>query len=142
MLVAAGASVGSATAQDSLYDRLGGQDFIECWIDKSLSVIGKDKRIADFFAGELRTEDLRGGLIDFACAATGGDCVYGGLDMVCAHAGLGIGHDDFSTFIEDLERGARRCQRDKAAYAELAKVLRSLRPDVVQDDPGEGDSCV
>jgi hypothetical protein len=49
LLLTPGAPAGSASAQESLYDRLSGQDFIECWIDKSLSVIAKDKRIDDLF---------------------------------------------------------------------------------------------
>jgi hypothetical protein len=61
--------------------------------------------------------------------------------MACAHAGLGIGQDDFSAFIEDVERGARRCHRNEPAYSELAKALRSLRPVIVQDDPDEEPVC-
>jgi hemoglobin len=146
MIIVGGLLSGPATATNSstntLYDRLGGEDFIECWIDRSLVVISRDKRINDFFSGEPNAGQplsLRTSLIEFACAATGGPCTYSGRNMACAHVDLGIGHSDFEAFIEDLEKGAKRCQRNEPAYSELGKVLRSLRPAVVQDDPGESD---
>jgi hemoglobin len=143
-VIAIAGSVGPALATDRLYDRLGGQAFIECWIDASLAVIARDKRIDDFFTGDLNAGqrlDLRDSLVQFACAATGGNCMYEGRDMVCAHVGLGIGHSDFEAFIEDLERGARHCGKREPAYSELGKVLRSLRPPIVQDDLAESEAA-
>ncbi|TXS93047.1 group 1 truncated hemoglobin [Parahaliea maris] len=136
---------GMSNAQ-SLYDDLGGQPAIECWIDTGLEVITGDDRINDFFAGELnagQAEDLRTSLVNFACAATGGPCVYVGRDMSCAHGGLSIDHHSFSAFLEDLEEAAVQCRRGNSgymgdpAYSQLNKVLLSLRAVVVQDDPGE-----
>jgi hemoglobin len=143
--IAIAGSVGPALATDTLYDRLGGRAFIECWIDASLAVIGEDKRIDDFFTGDLnvgQSLDFRSSLVEFACAATGGPCKYQGRNMACAHVGLGIGHSDFEAFIEDLERGARHCGKREPAYSELGKVLRSLRPPIVQDDPGESEAAL
>lgn len=144
MFILAAASAGPVRAQ-SLYDRLGGDDFIQCWIDASLVVITDDPRIDDFFAGDPNGDQplsLRTSLVKFACAATGGPCDYRGRNMACAHTGLGIGNSDFDAFIEDLDQGAQECHPDEAAYAELAKVLRSLRPQVVQDDPGESEAAL
>jgi hemoglobin len=141
---------GGARAQ-TLFDRLGGLPAIECWVDTGLQIIGRDRRINDFFAGELNAGQpvgLRDSLVDFACFATGGGCDYGGREMACAHAGLGIDHDSFTYFLKDLEKAAFRCRRGHTgwmtdpAYSELNKVLLSLRPPIVQDDPGEGtNSC-
>lgn len=137
-------SAGSAMSQ-TLYDELGGEDFIECWIDRSLVVISKDKKIDDFFSGEVNADqdqNLRDALVDFECAATGGPCEYAGRGMACAHAGLGIGHSDFEAFMKDLEKAARFCDANEPAYSELGKVLRSLRPAVVQDDPSEQEAAL
>lgn len=144
-VVGAAAATVPAHASESLYDRLGGKAFIECWIDESLAVITADVRIDDFFAGDPNGDQplsLRTSLVKFACAATGGPCDYRGRNMACAHTGLGIGHSDFNAFIEDLEQGAEACAPNEAAYAELGKVLRSLRPQVVQDDPGESEAAL
>lgn len=137
----------SGATADTLYDRLGGQPAIECWIDLSLPVIFADSRINDYFAGPLnedQPQNLRDSLVEFGCFVTGGPCAYTGRNMSCAHTGLGVGHDAFTAFLEDLERGARLCRLGNTgympdpAYSELNKLLLSLRPTVVQDDPGEG----
>jgi hemoglobin len=136
----------STVFAQSLYERLGEMPAIECWIDEALGVIADDHRISDFFAGDLNTgqpNNLRDSLVEFACAATGGPCTYVGRDMACAHAGLSIDHPSFTHFINDLKLAARACRRGNTgwmpepAYSELNKVLLSLRPPVVQDDPGE-----
>lgn len=134
-----------ASAQ-TLYDDLGGALAIECWIDEALPILVEDERIGDFFAGELnagQAQSLRDSLVEFACAASGGPCVYTGRDMACAHAGLAIDHQSFRIFLRDLEKAAARCRVQNAgwmsdpAYSLLAKALLGLRPPIVQDDPGE-----
>lgn len=139
LTVATLAGTARTAAAQSLYDELGGLPFIECWIDESLPIIVADDRISDFFAGPLNAgqpENLRDSLVLFACDRTGGPCEYEGRDMTCAHAGLAISNADFTAFIEDLELGAQACMKP-AAYPVLAKFLRSLRDETVQDDPGE-----
>ncbi len=139
--------ISNVALTQSLYDSLGGEPAIDCWIDKSLGVILADDRINDFFAGDLNAGqplNLRDSLVQFACAATGGPCVYEGRNMGCAHAGLSVDHHSYSAFLEDLEQGAIICRRGNSgwmtdpSYSELNKVLLSLRPPIVQDDPGEG----
>lgn len=136
----------TAVSADTLYERLGGAPAIDCWIDNALEIITADTRINDFFAGELNAGQdlsLRDSLVAFACAATGGPCLYTGRDMSCAHAGLSIDHHSFTAFMQDLDKAATVCRRGNTqwmtdpAYSELSKVLLSLRPPVVQDDPGE-----
>lgn len=59
----------------SLYDDLGGELAIECWIDEALPILIEDPRIGDFFAGDLnagQAQSLRDSLVEFACAASGG----------------------------------------------------------------------
>lgn len=134
-----------ASAQ-TLYERLGGELAIACWIDEALPILVGDERIGDFFAGELNAGQplsLRDSLVEFACAASGGPCVYAGRDMSCAHAGLAVDHQSFRIFLRNLEKAAVRCRVENAgwmtdpAYSELSKALLALRPPVVQDDPGE-----
>jgi len=137
---------GPGALAQSLYDRLGGQAAIECWIDTGLPILTSDPRIADYFAGALndgQALNLRDSLVNFACAATGGSCVYVGRNMSCAHGGLAIDHHAFTTFLKDMEQAALLCRRGNSgwmtdpAYSEFNKVLLTLRPAVVQDDPGE-----
>lgn len=52
LLTASLATSGVAQAQ-TLFERLGGLPAIECWIDTGLPIIVGNRRIGDFFAGEL-----------------------------------------------------------------------------------------
>lgn len=145
-LLAVALLVSSGARAQSLYDRLGGQLAVGCWVDTGLTIITANPHINDYFAGELnvgQAQNLRDSLVSFACAATGGPCVYPGRDMACAHAGLSIDHDAFTGFLQDLEQAAIQCRRGNTqwmtdpAYSELNKLLLSLRSTIVQDDPGE-----
>ena len=141
------ASSTTASAQEeTLFERLGGMDALDCWVDEGVAIVAEDDRIADYFAGELNAGQALGladSIVQFACAATGGPCIYEGRDMACAHAGLSVGDDAFTYFLEDMEEGAVACRRGNTgylpdpAYSEFNKVLLSLRPPIVQDDPGE-----
>ena len=137
----ASASLLSAAQAQSLFDRLGGLPAIECVVDTSLPIILNDDRISGYFAGELNAgqpQDLRNALVDYFCDVAGGPCRYKGRNMVCAHVGLGIDNLAHNAFISDLEQAASDCGNvDSAAFAEVSKLMFSLRPKVVQDDPGE-----
>ncbi|MEO0975048.1 MAG: group 1 truncated hemoglobin, partial [Pseudomonadota bacterium] len=119
-------------ASQTLYDDLGGQVAIECWIDQAIPLLVADERIGDFFAGDLNAGQplsLRDSLVEFACAASGGPCAYTGRDMSCAHAGLAVDHQSFRIFGRILERAAVQCRLMNAtwmndpAYSQLSKTL-------------------
>ncbi len=140
------AALSQGASAQTLYDELGGELAIDCWIDEALVILVEDRRIGDYFAGALNAgqpQGLRDSLVEFACAASGGPCVYTGRDMSCAHAGLAIDHQSFTIFLRSLEKAALNCRAinpvwlNDPAYSELNKALLGLRASVVQDDPGE-----
>src|SRR6266498_1417752 len=74
---------GPASAQSSLYQRLGGYPAIKAVVDDFVGNVAADKRINRFFA---RTDiaRLKQNLVDQICSGTGGPCIYTGRDMKSA----------------------------------------------------------
>ena len=54
LVLSAAALIGNPASAETLYQRLGELPAIECWIDASLKIIDKDKRINDFFCGRAK----------------------------------------------------------------------------------------
>ncbi|HNC98580.1 MAG TPA: group 1 truncated hemoglobin, partial [Myxococcota bacterium] len=89
------------TGSNVLFNQLGGHAAVQAVIDQFLVNVAADSRINARFA----TTDiarLNGLLVEQVCEATGGYCVYSGLDMVTAHTGMGITHEEFGYMVEDL----------------------------------------
>lgn len=89
-------------AGDSVYfNQLGGHDSITLVVSTFLGKVGADSRINARFA-DTDLAELQGYLVDQICEATGGACVYDGLNMYDAHDGLFITDEEFDALVEDL----------------------------------------
>lgn len=120
-------------------------------VDSSIFVIAADTAINGFFkvllaevtAGNTSGfEALSKNLTDFVCVGTGAkNFSYGGLSMKDAHDPAKnsrmngkAANDDFNAFEVDLVKGAGKngIASDNPALQSLAKIVESLRSDVVQ----------
>src|SRR6266851_8436105 len=79
-----------ATAQPSLYKRLGGYDALAAVTDDFIGRLATDKQLTRFFVGhsEDSLKRIRQLVVDQLCAATGGPCYYLGRDMKTSHKGM------------------------------------------------------
>lgn len=84
-----------------LFNQLGGYASLSAVLDQFLVNVGGDSRINGRFANTDLAR-LHGLLLEQVCDATGGYCVYSGLDMLTAHTGMGITVDEFNAMVEDL----------------------------------------
>ena len=93
--------VTDATGSNVLFNQLGGYAAVQAVIDEFLANVADDSRINARFANTdiARLNRL---LVEQVCEATGGYCVYSGLDMVTAHTGMGITSEEFGYMVEDL----------------------------------------
>jgi hemoglobin len=93
--------VTDADGSTVLFNQLGGYAAVNAVVADFLGNVGADDRINWMFANAdlARLEDL---LVEQICEATGGYCVYSGLDMATAHAGMAITDTQFSNMVEDL----------------------------------------
>ena len=120
----------SASAQASLYDRLGGYPAISAVTDDFIKNVAADKRINGFFA-HTDIPSFRQKLIDFICVGTGGPCIYIGRDMASAHAGMGVKGRHFNALVQDLGKTLKKLKVPRKEQAELAAILGPMKKDIV-----------
>jgi len=123
-------STSSASAQATLFQRLGGQPAIIAVVDDFVGNVAKDRRINGFFA-KTNIANLKFNLVQQICQATGGPCFYTGRDMKTAHAGLGIRNRDFNALVADLGKTLNKFKVPKQEQGELVAILAPLRGDIV-----------
>lgn len=117
----------------SLYKRLGGYDSLAAVTDDFVGRLVADKQLTRFFNG-VSTDSrkrIRQLVLDQLCAATGGPCIYIGRSMRASHEGLGITEDDWNIAVKLLVETLDKFKVPKAEQSELAKLLSTLKPDIV-----------
>jgi hemoglobin len=119
-----------------LFDRLGGKPAVEAVVDEFLARVSADKRInGRFFNTDVAR--LRGLLVEFVCAATGGPCTYSGRDMKTAHAGFQLVQVEFDALVDDLAGALDKFKVPSKEKGELLGALAPLAKDIVNPPPPE-----
>jgi hemoglobin len=118
----------------SLYKRLGGYDALAAVTDDFIGRLVSDKQLARFFGGASTDSKkrIRQLVLDQLCEATGGPCIYIGRSMKASHAGLGISEDEWNIAVKLLGETLNKFKVPKAEQDELAKILSTLKPDIVE----------
>lgn len=101
------------TAEDTLYERLGGQDAIDAVVDEFYDRVLADEDLQPYFA-ETDTEALREHQSAFLTFVTGGTEEYGGPGMGPAHDHLDVTPGAFASVAEHLDASLRVCGVDEA----------------------------
>lgn len=119
------------TAQQSLYDRLGGKNSISAVVDQFVANVAADSRINGRFA-TTDIPKLKGHLVDQVCSATGGPCAYKGHDMKTTHAGMKISNAEFGALVEDLVKALDTFKVPAQEKSELLGLLGPMKKDIVE----------
>ena len=90
------------SAPPSLYQRVGGYDFIAKFVDTAFPRVAAQPQLHRLFQGhsidsQLRQRQL---LVDALCKEMGGPCIYIGRPMVPLHEGLHITESDWTEFMK------------------------------------------
>ncbi len=123
----------SASAQDSLYKRLGGYDALAAVTDDFLNRLATDPKEGRFFVG-LSTDSktrVRQHVVDFLCVATGGPCKYTGRDMVTAHSGLGITEEDWNIAVKSLGDTLNKFKVPAREQQDVVSAIAPLKGQIV-----------
>lgn len=102
---AAQASASAPPASDdgapTLYERLGGFDFIAGFVDVAFPRVASHPELSHLFGGHSMDSQLRQRqlVVELLCQHTGGPCIYIGRPLRTAHEGLGITSEDWETFM-------------------------------------------
>src|ERR1700743_2756293 len=96
------------SADDSLYQDLGGQAGIDKFVDASVDNYLADPRIKDIFS-ESNMDRIRAEFKVQFCELSAGPCQYAGHNMTAAHKGLHLTNADFNAVVEDLQAAMDSC---------------------------------
>ena len=114
----------------SIYDSIGGEPAVRAAVDDFYSRVLADMRLAPFFAG-TDLERLKAHQRAFIAAAIGGPELFGGRDMVSAHAGLGIGDGDFDAVVGHLVGTLTALGVPENTIGQIGEALAPLRGAIV-----------
>ena len=126
----AGCANMSGGDQQSLYQRLGGQDAIVAVVDDFVGNVAADARINQQFAN-THIPRLKQLLVEQICAGTGGPCGYTGRDMKSAHTGRHITEAQFNALVEDLVKTLDKFGVPAREKNELLAILGPMKGDIV-----------
>lgn len=130
LLLYAGSAASTASADKSLYERLGGKPAIAAVVDRFAAAQLADDRISKRYA---RTDVpvWKGLLVDLICNATGGPCKYSGRPMSSAHARRNISEAEFNWTAEHLVNALNHFKVPAKERDEVVAIFASLKDEVV-----------
>jgi hemoglobin len=112
------------SAQDTLYDDLGGKPGIDRLVDVSVDKYLADPRIGEIFS-ESNMDRVRAKLKEQFCVVAGGPCSYTGHSMEATHKGLHLTNANFNALVEDLQAAMESCN---IPFATQNRLLARLAP--------------
>jgi hemoglobin len=112
------------SAQDTLYDDLGGKPGIDRLVEVSVDNYLADPRIGEVFS-ESNMDRVRAKLKEQFCVVAGGPCSYTGHSMEATHKGLRLTNANFNALVEDLQAAMETCN---IPFATQNRFLARLAP--------------
>ncbi len=119
-----------ASADDSLYDRMGGAPVVAQVVDQLLDLSMADPRTKRSFQ-KINLKRLREKLNEQICALSNGPCQYTGDGMKEVHAGLDITDAEFNGQVENLITALDANGVGLREKNELLKRLAPMKRDVI-----------
>ena len=123
-----------ATAERTLYQRLGGYDVIAAFTDQWLGLVLGDPALAPYFRG--MSNDTKGKarqlIVDFIAASTGGPTLYTGRDMKTLHEGLGISRSEYDALMGHATTTLDALGVERREKDDLLAWLASLEGDTIE----------
>ncbi len=120
-----------------LWDRLGGEAAVKAVVHDFVLAAAEDKKVNFFRDGKVKldakgVEHLEKMLVEFVSSATGGPLKYTGKSMKESHKGMAITDDEFDALAGVLVATLKKYKVPQAEIDELAKIVASTRPDIVE----------
>lgn len=119
-----------ASAQASLYERLGGEAGVKTIVAHFVYRLANDPEIGALFEG-IDFANLDRQLRDQICEVSDGPCVYEGKDMVEAHEGQNITAAEFNRLVEVLQDSMAAAGTPFPVQNQLLARLAPMHGDVV-----------
>lgn len=116
---------------ETVFDRLGGQDAVESVVDDFYDRVLSDERVIHHFE-DSNTTELRAHQVQFISAVTGGPVQYSGRDMRSAHRGMGITHEEFDIIAGYLDTALEENDVSDEDRIQVLGEVEELRPEIVE----------
>lgn len=113
-----------ASADDALYQQLGGQPGLVKLMDDFMQRLLADPRMNPFFK-DVNQAHVKAQLVDQFCQVAGGPCRLDGPDMKKAHAGLDIDRAAFNALVEVLQQSM---EAQGITFSTQNRLLAKLAP--------------
>lgn len=130
MVLSLGA-LGTAYADTTLFDRMGGEARLKAVVNEFTNIVLADDRINFTFA-EADIDKFKKLLYEQFCSLSGGPCKYTGRDMHEAHKKLNINNAQFNALAEDLYIAFDRVHVPYRIQNKLMAMLAPMQHDVVK----------
>ncbi|MFO7562656.1 MAG: group 1 truncated hemoglobin [Enhygromyxa sp.] len=124
---------GSNVAEQTLYERLGGEDAVTATVGMFYDRIMSDESLAPFFA-DLDMDKQITKQIAFMIMAFGGPHSYDGNDLRTAHAGLvarGLNAEHFAAVAGHLQATLETLEVPANLIEEVMSIVGSTQPEVL-----------
>lgn len=117
----------------SLYERLGGYDGIDGFVNELLPRLTADDQLGRFWAhrgddGLAREKQL---LIDYLCDKSGGPTYYTGREMNLSHTGMNISEEDWTIFLGHAGDSMAALQVPEQEVNDVVEFVLSIKSDIV-----------
>lgn len=125
---------GLASAQDSLYKRLGGFDAVSAVVEDFAPKLFVDPVVGRYFVGmsSVSRASFKQKNKDLVCNVTGGPCKITSRPAKDAHAGLGITEKDFQVVVDHLVATLNKFKVPDKEQKELLAIIGTLKKDIVE----------
>jgi hemoglobin len=120
----------ATTSQQTLYDKLGGEQGINTIVGHLVQNIGHDEQVFHYFA-EANVDRFKKHLALHLCDISDGPCHYDGDSMQQIHDGMEINERDFNHLVDLLIDAMYKSDVPHPIQNQLLARLAPLRSDII-----------
>jgi hemoglobin len=117
-------------ANQSLYERIGGQAMLSEISSDTIDIVSTDPRTMRSFK-DVKLKVLKESITNFLCIKTGGSCEYEGETMKNSHAEAEITTAEFELMVQVMRDVMDKHHVGTKEKNELLKILAPMKRDVV-----------
>lgn len=122
--------------QTSLYERLGGRKGITVLVDDIVEAHMQNPVIQPRFIPYKEDPEnlkvIKGHLVDFFCAGSGGEEAYTGRDMETTHRGMNISAAEYMAATDDIMKTLDEHGIDEATKKDVLLIAYSLKDQIMR----------
>lgn len=115
-----------------VFEAFGGKPGLTLLMDDFMTLLLADPRTGPFFA-DREIDRIKLHLTEQFCVILGGDCSYGGMDMITAHVDSAISHADFNALVEVLQIAMERRHIPTRAQNQLLAHLAPMHREIINN---------